>query len=420
MGNGRKEEETMKKALSVLLAALLLGLLALPAFAEGYYLGDVNLDGKVTASDARLLMRAAVGMDSISEEALPYSDFDGNGKVSAADARYALRTAVGLEDLSLPGQFVPRPQPTKAELREKWLASFPDSISYGDLESNMTWLVETLGERNWNTGTQNYKVDYIYDRLAGYGFTDLRYQSVYGGGGYNIIATIPTRVQNPDIVLVCAHYDTQVGTGGAVDNSSGTAAILQLAKRFLYAEEDFGVELRFLLTAGEEYGYYGAYAYVNALSDEEADRHVVCLNMDMMGRPNTNFTSAGFYLAVATEPAQNYYSYYAQDNVGSIALEEAFDALDDIDTDYYYSPVRAGLTDIIPFRGAGIPALTLSWRTINSANSYGSDYGLASSSIIHQSYDNIYYFDMYSLYDATRLMAGGIARVILPYTKYAE
>ena len=413
----------MKKTISVLLAALLLGLLALPAFAASYYLGDVNLDGFVTARDARILMRVAVNLDTLSEEAAQYADFDGNGKVTAADARYALRTAVGKETLSLPGQFVPapsEPKPTKAELREAWLNSFPDSISYDDLESNMYWLVETLGERNWNTGTQNENVDYIYNRVAGYGFTDIKYQSVYSGGGYNILATIPTAVADPDIILVSAHYDTQVGTGGAVDNSSGAAALLQLSKRLLAMNQDFGVEIRFLYTAGEEYGYYGAYAYMSSLTSDELNRHVICFNMDMMGKPNSAYSDTAYYLAVATEPAQNYYYYTAQSNIGSDALDEAYYALEDLGDDGYYSPVRAGLHDIVPYRSYGLPALTLSWRVINSSNSYGSDYGLASSSIIHQSYDNMYYFDMNSLYRATRLAAAALGRIILPYTQFAE
>lgn len=57
-------------------------------------LGDADGDGKVTASDARLILRAAVGLEEVPLEA---GDFDGDGKITASDARAALRTSVGQE-----------------------------------------------------------------------------------------------------------------------------------------------------------------------------------------------------------------------------------------------------------------------------------------------------------------------------------
>lgn len=59
--------------------------------------GDMNEDGKITAEDARLALRYAVGLESAKENALALGDLDGDGKLSAADARLILRRAVGLE-----------------------------------------------------------------------------------------------------------------------------------------------------------------------------------------------------------------------------------------------------------------------------------------------------------------------------------
>ena len=56
--------------------------------------GDVDGDGKVTASDARLILRAAVGLEEIDSEK---GDIDGDGKITSADSREALRTATGQE-----------------------------------------------------------------------------------------------------------------------------------------------------------------------------------------------------------------------------------------------------------------------------------------------------------------------------------
>lgn len=60
-------------------------------------LGDADLDGQVNASDARRILRASVGLDTLSLEEFPYANSDYDEKISSADARYALRTSVGLE-----------------------------------------------------------------------------------------------------------------------------------------------------------------------------------------------------------------------------------------------------------------------------------------------------------------------------------
>ena len=72
-----------------------------------YTWGDVDCDGKVTASDARLLLRKAVDLidEEFTDDLIPWSDFDADGKITASDARTALRMAVDLdtvESLGLP------------------------------------------------------------------------------------------------------------------------------------------------------------------------------------------------------------------------------------------------------------------------------------------------------------------------------
>ena len=68
-----------------------------------YMAGDTDLDGKVTAADARLALRHAAEIDTLTRARLVNADVDGrddngvNG-VSAADARLILRYAAGLLD----------------------------------------------------------------------------------------------------------------------------------------------------------------------------------------------------------------------------------------------------------------------------------------------------------------------------------
>lgn len=62
-------------------------------------LGDVDQDGKISAADARIVLRASVGLESITAIMKKRGDIDKDSMLSASDARHVLRTAVGLEKL---------------------------------------------------------------------------------------------------------------------------------------------------------------------------------------------------------------------------------------------------------------------------------------------------------------------------------
>lgn len=62
-----------------------------------YPKGDVNGDGKVTAADARITLRVAAGLETISLEEYLRADLDSDGDVRASEARTILRIAAGLE-----------------------------------------------------------------------------------------------------------------------------------------------------------------------------------------------------------------------------------------------------------------------------------------------------------------------------------
>ncbi len=64
-----------------------------------YLLGDLDFDGKVTASDARLALRGAVGLETFDATLTRIGDVDFDKKITASDARLILRAAVGLETL---------------------------------------------------------------------------------------------------------------------------------------------------------------------------------------------------------------------------------------------------------------------------------------------------------------------------------
>ncbi len=62
--------------------------------------GDVSGDGKITAEDARLSLRASVGLETLSDEQAQAAEVTGDGIIKAEDARLILRASVGLETLN--------------------------------------------------------------------------------------------------------------------------------------------------------------------------------------------------------------------------------------------------------------------------------------------------------------------------------
>lgn len=62
-------------------------------------MGDADNDGRVTASDARFLLRVSVGFVEENVALISRGDLDRDGKISSDDARTALRVAVGLDSV---------------------------------------------------------------------------------------------------------------------------------------------------------------------------------------------------------------------------------------------------------------------------------------------------------------------------------
>ncbi|HEV8677037.1 MAG TPA: M28 family peptidase [Methylomirabilota bacterium] len=87
-----------------------------------------------------------------------------------------------------------------------------------------------------------------------------------------------------EVIVVGAHYDTVLGTRGANDNASGTAAVLALARRF--ARRSPARTIRFVTFANEEIYFQrpemGSWVYAKALR-QRGDRVVTMLSLETIG-----------------------------------------------------------------------------------------------------------------------------------------
>lgn len=68
-----------------------------------YLTGDVNNDKKITADDARFVLRGSAGLESMTGMQQVLSDVNSDGIITAADARIILRRAAGLEGFASGG-----------------------------------------------------------------------------------------------------------------------------------------------------------------------------------------------------------------------------------------------------------------------------------------------------------------------------
>ena len=60
-------------------------------------LGDSNNDGNITAADARLILRVAAKLETLTDKLIRIADMNADNKITAADARKILRKAAKLE-----------------------------------------------------------------------------------------------------------------------------------------------------------------------------------------------------------------------------------------------------------------------------------------------------------------------------------
>lgn len=95
--------------------------------------------------------------------------------------------------------------------------------------------------------------------------------------GENIIAT--RQGTRPETVIFGAHYDSVEAGPGANDNASGTAAVLELARTAPAGP----LTLRFIAFSAEELGLLGSRHYVSTLSQEERQRVLAMVSLDMVG-----------------------------------------------------------------------------------------------------------------------------------------
>ena len=96
----------------------------------------------------------------------------------------------------------------------------------------------------------------------------------------NVIGEVVGREIPEEIVLLGAHLDSWDKGTGAIDDGTGVAIMLEVARMILEMPEPPKRTIRVVLFANEEFGLSGARAYPKE-REEEIDRHVLAMEADL-------------------------------------------------------------------------------------------------------------------------------------------
>lgn len=134
---------------------------------------------------------------------------------------------------------------------------------------------------------------FLFDTYKSFGYSPAfqEFEASAGRGGgqpvrtANVVATLPGTV-NPELVyVVSSHFDSRFEGPGADDNSSGTSALLEVAR--VLAKRPLPATIVFASFTGEEAGLLGSREFVRQAT-AKGMKVVGALNNDMVGWANDN------------------------------------------------------------------------------------------------------------------------------------
>lgn len=227
--------------------------------------------------------------------------------------------------------------------------------------------------------------------------TSMKVQSTYSKS-YNVIAKITGTKKPDEVVLYTAHWD-HLGVGkpnaagdsiynGALDNATGTAGLLELARHFSTLTAKPERTVVFLAVTAEEQGLLGS-AYYAKNPVYPAAKTVANINMDGLNRFEP--TKDVIVVGQGQSELEDYLKEEVEKDGGYIAFENHPEA------GYYYR------SDHFNFAKAGIPALYI--ETGVDVVGKGKEYGEQ----LHNEYTSKDYHQPSDEYNAsTWTMAGAV------------
>lgn len=134
-------------------------------------------------------------------------------------------------------------------------------------------------------------------------------EKVLGYASNLIVIKKSTENKSSENFLVTAHYDTTPKTVGVLDNATGVASVLEIAR--ILAKQDLPFDVKFIFWGAEEPGCIGSRNYIRNLSEYEKSQILGAINIDIIGE------KPGGDIVLSTK--------YSNPNILSLAFNEFLD-----------------------------------------------------------------------------------------------
>lgn len=184
-----------------------------------------------------------------------------------------------------------------------------------------------------------------------------------------------------NVIVIGAHIDGVDSGPGINDNASGSAGIIEIAKRMVTMARNTPLKnkLRFIWFGAEEVGLLGAYHYVNTIPRTTLRNIRAMINLDMIGSVNyVRFLHDG---KTSPEPIRE----------ESLELQRVFERYFRLNSQPW-DLISTGRSDHFAFIQAGVPSTILSsgffLKTEDEARRYGGQAGEPHCPCYHQPCDD--------------------------------
>lgn len=132
--------------------------------------------------------------------------------------------------------------------------------------------------------------DLIYKRFHNYGMQSRKLSFMLGGyEGHNIEGRHPGQIDENEVVMICANFDTHESSPGANDNASGVAGMLEAAR--ILSQYKFRKTIVLVGFDLQQQGAIGSKRYLQSRGKFNIDTYKGVFNLDMIGYYSTKSNS---------------------------------------------------------------------------------------------------------------------------------
>jgi Zn-dependent M28 family amino/carboxypeptidase len=176
-----------------------------------------------------------------------------------------------------------------------YIESIPLNISQKNLEDYVTYISITIGDRKEGNPKEKEAGEWLSGQMKNFGYITVAQEFTLAQGkkSQNIIAYKENEFpEGKKTIIIGGHYDSVAFSPGAMDNGSGVAGLLEIARVVAGTKEDFvNYNIVFAFFGAEECDdihcsnyYQGSKAYVAHITNEEKSKIAGFINLDVIGQ----------------------------------------------------------------------------------------------------------------------------------------